>query len=208
ITEKRLAHIFTEFSESGSDYEHQGTGLGLPIVKQLLDQMDSEIILNSTRGKGTEASFLLWFDLPQGINGQVEEKTVSKFSFQHKNILVVDDNKINLLVTKKTLEKHGAHVTVANSGMEGIELAQKRRPDLILMDINMPGMNGYETTEKIRSNGITIPILALTAVEREKIMIKNTNNLFNDFIIKPYKNEEFLQLISNHLQRSRIRSTV
>ncbi len=199
ISNKRQEHLFDEFSDIGSNYEHQGTGLGLPIVKKLLNSLGSDILLQSEPGKGTDISFTLYFNKTEvgQLNGTSLE--VAPTSFAGKSILVVDDNKINQLVTKKTLEKHHASVLVAGNGKQAIDLVKTEKLDLILMDINMPEMNGFEATEIIRSLGQNTPVLALTAVEEEKVLIKNTNDLFNDFIIKPYKNEEFLLKISMHL---------
>ena len=112
---------------------------------------------------------------------------------------MVDDNKINLLVTQKILERYGARVIVANGGKEGIELAQIEIPDLILMDINMPEMNGFEAARIIRSLVRDVPIVALTAVEKEKVILNASSSLFDDFIIKPYKNEDFISLISKYV---------
>ena len=202
ISKKRQEHLFDEFSDTGSNYEHQGTGLGLPIVKKLLNLFGSELRLHSEPGKGTDISFTLYFNETEV--GQLDGSSleVAPTSFAGKNILVVDDNKINQLVTKKTLEKHHASVLVAGNGRQAIDLVKTEKLDLILMDINMPEMNGFEATEIIRSLGQKTPVLALTAVEEEKVLIKNTNDLFNDFIIKPYKNEEFLLKISLHLNAS------
>jgi signal transduction histidine kinase len=199
ISKERQKLIFTEFGQTCSNYAHQGAGLGLTIVKKLLDLLRSSITLESEPGKGTYISFLLCFDkITEGLHPAPAEFNTDT-SIVGKNILVVDDNKINLLVTKKILESYGARVIVANGGKEGIELAQIEIPDLILMDINMPEMNGFEVAEIIRSFVKDVPILALTAVEKEKVILNNNSSLFDDFIIKPYKNEDFISLISNYV---------
>ena len=121
-------------------------------------------------------------------------------SLSNKKILVVDDNKINLLVTKKTLALQGATVDDAMDGAEAVKKARFTDYDLILMDINMPVMNGFEATEAIRKFDADVPIVALTAVELEKVVGDNSSNLMNDFIIKPYKKELFLDTILRHIK--------
>jgi len=199
ISKERQKQIFTEFSQTYSTYAHQGAGLGLTIVKKLLDLLGSSITLESEHGKGTNVSFLLCFDkITEELRPAPVEFNIDT-SIAGKNILVVDDNKINLLVTQKILERYGARVIVANGGKEGIELAQIEIPDLILMDINMPEMNGFEVAKIIRSLVRDVPIVALTAVEKEKVILNNNSSLFDDFIIKPYKNEDFISLISKYV---------
>ena len=200
ISKERQKQIFTEYGQTNSNYAHQGAGLGLTIVKKLLDLYGSSITLDSELGKGTNISFILCFDK---ITGELPpapvEINTDTSSIAGKKILVVDDNKINLLVTQKILERYGARVIIANGGKEGIELAQIEIPDLILMDINMPEMNGFEVARIIRSLVRDVPIVALTAVEKEKVILNTSSNLFDDFIIKPYKTEDFISLISNYV---------
>lgn len=197
ISKERQQDIFTEFSQTRSSYKHQGTGLGLPIVKRLLELLGSSIVLESEPNKGTHVCFNLCFEKARRANRNISNNLEPVPSIQGKKVLVVDDNTINLLVTEKMLERQGAHVFVASSGKVGIEMAQTLQLDLILMDINMPEMNGFEVAEIIRSFDSNVPIVALTAVEKEKLILKNGSSLFDDFIIKPYKPEQFINMISN-----------
>ena len=199
ISKERQKQIFTESGQSNSNYAHQGAGLGLTIVKKLLDLLGSSITLDSEPGKGTNISFILCFDKITGELPPAPVEFNTDTSIAGKNILVVDDNKINLLVTQKILERYGARVIIANGGKEGIELAQIEIPDLILMDINMPEMNGFEVARIIRSLVRDVPIVALTAVEKEKVILNTSSSLFDDFIIKPYKTEDFISLISKYV---------
>jgi len=205
ISEEKLEMIFDEFLQSNNNDQHQGTGLGLPIVKKILDIYESEITIKSTVGEGTEIDFELCYEETK------LESTQNKDTHKHsdsllkgKNILVVDDNKINLLVTKKTLMAYGANVSIAPGGAEGIKMANEEKFDLILMDINMPEVNGFEATKAIRQKDTHIPIIALTAVEMEKVVGESSFNLMNDFIIKPYKNNIFLDTIAKHISERQL----
>lgn len=205
ISEEKLEMIFDEFLQSNNNTQHQGTGLGLPIVKKILDIYESEITIKSTVGEGTEIDFDLCYE--ETILESTQNKDTNKHShtlLKEKHILVVDDNKINLLVTKKTLMAYGASVSIANGGAEGIKMANEENFDLILMDINMPEVNGFEATKAIREKDSQIPIIALTAVEMEKVVGESSFNLMNDCIIKPYKNNIFLDTIAKHISEKHL----
>ncbi len=201
ISEEKQINIFNEFSKENNNNEH-GAGLGLPIVKKILDLYDSEISLQSEVGKGTEIAFDIWYvAAPSKKSSKKTSKAHQPNLFKGKRILVVDDNKINQLVTKKVLISYSAEVEVAGGGAEAIQMAADTKFDLILMDINMPEINGFQATEAIREKDMDTPIIALTAVEMEKLTGENSFNLMNACIIKPYKNEYFLNTISEHIFR-------
>ncbi|KAA3622840.1 MAG: response regulator [Flavobacterium sp.] len=204
ISKEKQEHIFNEFAQASSTKEYQGSGLGLPIVKKILDLYGSEISLVSEPGKGTEVGFELCYEpLPEKIKKTNSTKKYGKNVFSNKEILVVDDNKINLLVTSKFLSLHGAKVATAESGKLAIAMAKEKNFAAILMDINMPEINGFEATEAIREFDTKVPIIALTAVELEKVIGANSFNLMNDFIIKPYENDEFISTLLKHMKPSR-----
>lgn len=202
ISEEIRKDIFKEFTTGDVNLDLQGTGLGLSIVKKLLDSFNAELYVESEIDKGTQVSFELTFDeakTKEKVAQESEELFGESLSLKDKNILVVDDNKINVLVTKRTLEKQGANVQTAYSGMEGLNIAKEAKLDLILMDINMPGMNGYEVTEAIRTFNQDAPIIALTAVEEDKIIASGKKNIFTDFVIKPYEEKLFIELLSYYV---------
>ena len=197
ISKEKQSLLFNEFAQTESTDEYQHTGMGLPIVKRILDLHSTSLMIESDVGKGTEVSFVICFDRSEKTEENNKNIAVKNDSlFKGKCILAVDDNKINLLVTKKFLELYGATVLTADGGSKAIQLAKEKKIDLILMDINMPEMNGFEATEAIRAFNTEIPIVALTAVEKEKVTGKNSFNLMNGIIIKPYKNEVFIETIS------------
>ena len=189
---------FTQVEKEGGEY--QGTGLGLPIVKKLLEIHKSEINLISEEGKGTEITFEITYDIAKE-SYEVEKDIMleSKISINNKTILVVDDNRINRIVTRKMLEKYKANPIVAEGGIEAIKLVKENTIDLILMDINMPGMDGLEATSIIRSFNENIPIIALTAVEIEEMRDSIQNSTICDIIIKPYDELVFVETILKHI---------
>ncbi|OAB81827.1 ATP-binding protein [Cochleicola gelatinilyticus] len=200
ISKEKQEHIFNEFSQSYTNSNYQGSGLGLPIVKKLLELHNTDIHLKSEVNKGTTVSFKINYEAATPIRTIKKENKIDiSKKFQGLTILVVDDNKINQIVTKRTLELYGTNVIVAGSGKEGIEVAKKEKLDLILMDINMPEMNGFEATAHIKAFQPALPIIALTAVELEKMTEDDAFNLLDDTIIKPYDNQEFITTISSHV---------
>ena len=116
-----------------------------------------------------------------------------------KSILIVEDNHINQLVTKKILEKEGVYCEIAENGEEAISMVKANSYDLVLMDINMPIKNGIEASQGIRTFNTTIPIIALTAVEVEEIRYRIFECGMNDIIVKPYDVAKFRQTIAKNL---------
>lgn len=209
MDEKSQRHIFNEFSQMGSeaeDQEHQGTGLGLSIVKKILDKMKSAIHLESEKNVGTQFMFNITFEeatLLQVIEFSSSQKYKAKKdkerTVQGISFLIVDDNKINRMVTSKILIERGAKTAEASSGEEAIEKVKKEDYDLILMDINMPVMNGFETTQELRKLNVKVPIIALTAADASYMEKRIKTNGMNGAIIKPYSMEEFMKVINEQL---------
>jgi len=196
--------IFEEFSQiESNNYNYQGTGLGLPIVKKLLNLYNSKIDLQSSPGNGAIFSFIIDLEENTSISKEVlEVKTVDTpvmSVFENMHILIVDDNKINQKVTQRILEARHFKTTLADDGLQAIEQVQKKKFNLILMDIHMPKMGGIEATEKIRLYNKTIPIIALTAVEIEEARARIIASGMNDIILKPYDVSQFLTTILRHL---------
>ena len=201
--------IFEEFSQvKDHNFNYQGTGLGLPIVKKLLALFGSEISVESELNQG--ATFTFELDLcPYEI--PVEEMKISKTTdnFVHENtelenvnVLVVDDNRINLKVTQRILEKRNFTCTLAHDGKEAIDLAKTQTFNLILMDIHMPGIGGIDATRAIRIFEPNTPIIALTAVEIDEIRKQVFEAGMNDIILKPYDVTEFMNTILKNLVKA------
>lgn len=190
--------IFDKFVQVGrKETDYQGTGLGLSIVKQLLGLFNSSIALQSAIGKGTEFKFVIAFEFnPYKTYEIINNIQVNMNATQMINVLVVEDNHINQLVTKKTIEKNNYKCSVVDNGYAALEILDKESFDLILMDINMPLINGFETTRKIRLKGIDIPIVALTAFDKSEITEESISAGINDIIIKPFDSVKLFKIIN------------
>ncbi len=199
--------IFEEFSQlQSSNYNYQGTGLGLPIVKKLLVLFNSEINLVSEEGEGSTFSFTIEFDNGEQSKEELVQKLLdqelsleSLMSSGEKRILVVDDNRINQVVTKRILEQQQFVVDICDNGIDAIERVKHHSFELILMDVNMPGISGLEATRKIREFNKHIPVIALTAMEIDEIREEIYESGLNDIIVKPYDTARFYQVIFKNL---------
>nr|WP_294784583.1 response regulator [uncultured Flavobacterium sp.] len=190
--------IFEKFVQVGrKDADYQGTGLGLSIVKRLLGLFGSSITLVSDLGQGTSFSFEIGFehDLAK-TQSIIDEIEVDLTSFEAYKILVVEDNLINQLVTRKIIEKNNYVCKVVDDGFAALEILEDEIFDLILMDINMPLMNGFETTKRIRLAGIDTPIVALTAFDKDEITDEALSSGMNDIIIKPFEPVKLFKIIN------------
>ncbi|MEP2936309.1 MAG: response regulator [Gilvibacter sp.] len=196
IAPEKHQSIFEEFSQIDSNnYQYQGTGLGLPIVKKLLALSNSDIQLNSNLGEGSTFSFEISLERTQLIKEPLNAHALDTRLLNGKRILIVEDNRINQIVTKKILEKDAVTCTLAENGNQAISMIKKEAFDLVLMDINMPEKDGLEATKEIRIFNKTIPIIALTAVEIEEVRYSIFEAGMNGIIVKPYDITQFKHVI-------------
>jgi signal transduction histidine kinase len=197
--------IFDNFVQiKNQNMPYQGTGIGLSIVHYLIEMFDSKIHLQSELGKGTSFNFTIKFKNDSSESLELAKPEIKNKIFLNLSVLIVDDNKINQLVTRAILEKIKCNCFLAESGFEALEMLTKETFDLILMDINMPEMNGFETTIKIRQNNITTPIIALTAFSKDEIEQKAINSGINAIVIKPFEKLELQKIISNLINKTPI----
>nr|WP_298794730.1 ATP-binding protein [uncultured Allomuricauda sp.] len=202
ISEDQQQNIFESF-EQGSiqiNREYGGTGLGLTIVKSLLGLFDSKINLESELGQGS--SFFFELDLKCDTKALEEvsfELEPEEFDFTGLHLLVVEDNKINQVITKKMLTKKEITCDIANNGNEAIDLAKTNTYNAILMDIHMPGISGEEATRQIRKFDQDIPIIALTAISLDDSLDSFYEAGCNDVVTKPFKPEVFYQKIGENI---------
>lgn len=211
ISEDQQLTIFDSF-EQGSiqiNREYGGTGLGLTIVKSLLGLFGSTIHLESELGHGSSFFFELDLEYETKISDTINfELDEGEFQFKGLHILIVEDNKINQVITKKMLTKKEITCDIANNGNEAIDLAKENHYDAILMDIHMPGISGEEATRQIRKFNQDIPIIALTAISLDDSLDSFYEAGCNDVVTKPFKPEIFYQKIGENIFRSRIQGSV
>jgi len=206
ISKKKQKSIFETFSQASLQINRKfgGTGLGLSIVKSLLELMGSKIQLESQIGKGSKFWFNLNLEISEELNQESSDKKVVSpvdyAALENKRVLIVEDNKINQMITKKILEKNKMNCMVADNGIDAIEIVKQNTFDVILMDIHMPGISGIEATQRIREYDNELPIIALTAVTIDENLDEFYRAGFNEIIPKPFKTEEFFEKIYRTLQ--------
>ncbi|NMM48410.1 PAS domain-containing hybrid sensor histidine kinase/response regulator [Marinigracilibium pacificum] len=206
ISTEEQNKIFDSFSQASSSTtrKYGGTGLGLSICKKLLELQDSNLMLESEIGKGSEFFFTLKFGksdiqiAPEELNINDDKKDLAK-----AKILVAEDNKVNLLIAVKYLNRWNAIVDTAENGIEVIEKCKKNDYDLVLMDLQMPDMDGIEATKQIRSLNNkkfqSLPIIALTASAMMEVKRQVLEAGMNDFAAKPLNPELLYEKIYNHI---------
>ncbi len=199
IPEEKQESIFDSFSQGSVEINRKygGTGLGLTIVKKLVDLLGGDINLVSQVNIGTTFDFELNLMNGSSETQKIEKQTYSDTVLQNKHILVVEDNKINQMVTKKMLENKGMTCVIIDNGEEAIELIKKPNDfDLVLMDVHLPGINGTIATQHIREFDIKMPIIALTAISLNENREMLLSFGMTDVITKPFNPEAFYASIA------------
>ena len=198
----KIYDMFVQVSRKDDDY--QGTGLGLAIVKKLVELHGSTIHLESKVNEGTTFTFTIGFEGKKMTQADHINNIDVIFTIQEDlRILVVEDNKINQLVTKKTMDRNNISCDMVSDGLAALELLKTEKYDVILMDINMPIINGFETSRRIRHLGINTPIIALTAFDKEEITDEAREAGINDIIIKPFEPTLLFQMIQGLILKSK-----
>lgn len=210
IEPEKVKLVFESFSQANSDTTRKfgGTGLGLSITKRLLNLMHSAIEVKSVPGYGSTFSFQLI--LKHGETKALENHVVSKqsinFTNQDIHVLLVEDNRVNQVVAINFLKRWGMKADIANNGKEAFNLVQSKKYQIVLMDLQMPEMDGYEATRSIRALDDNyfkeIPILALTASAMIDVKFKVLQTGMNDFITKPFQPEELQTKLARYLNIS------
>ena len=208
MSEEFQKHIFEQFARERTSTvsKIQGTGLGLAITKSLVDMMGGRITVESEPGRGSEFTISLRFPVGEAKAGQMIP--ISKASdFTGKKLLVVEDNELNLEIASTLLGEAGFEVDTAGNGkiaVEKVEAASAGRYDLILMDVQMPEMDGYEATRRIRAlpdkKKAAIPIVAMTANAFEEDQKNALNVGMNGHIAKPLDIQKLFQVLSELLK--------
>ncbi len=206
-----VQRLFDKFSQ---EYEsvtrkYGGTGLGMSICKDLVELMGGSIHATSKKGEGSTISFEL--ELKKGTQADLKTKEIIEFKkdfLANKRILIVDDNDMNRLVASIILENYGTKIFEAVNGAEAVEKVNSLKPDLVLMDLQMPIMNGLKATQTIRSQGNNVPIIALTANAIKGENDKCFDAGMNDYVPKPFKEEDLLRVIAKWLNKEISTNTI
>ncbi len=202
INQKKLQSIFDRFSQAevSTSRKFGGTGLGLSISKELIDMQKGSISVQSTENVGTTFTFVIPYTINLFTTHFLDDKKeVELFASFSKNILLCEDNELNQKLITTIFEKTNHKIYIANNGVEALELLKNKDFDIILMDLQMPKMDGYETTTIIRNElHLTIPIIALTAnsliYEKERCM----NMGMNDYLSKPFSKKDLFELLNKY----------
>ncbi len=195
IEKKFLNDIFSEFSREKNSNENSGTGLGMPISKNIIDLLNGKINIESQKNKGTLIE--LFLNLKTAEKQSRKKKEHKKFDLlREKNILLVEDNQMNALIAKRILEREKANISLAKNGLEAIEALKEKNNtyDLILMDIQMPKMDGIKATKVIRNKlSLATPIIAITANVFKTDLDSYINKGINKIITKPFTEKKLLE---------------
>jgi len=192
--------IFEPFTQAdgSTTRRYGGTGLGLSISAGIVELMDGKIWVDSDPGKGSTFYFTITFELPTEHQARDQQRTAPK---RNMRILVAEDNSVNQRLAARLLEREGHSVTIAGSGQEAVDLFEQRPFDLILMDVQMPGLDGLQATarirEKERSSGGHIPIAAMTAQAAESDRLRCFESGMDAYVTKPVHVPALLKIIES-----------
>jgi signal transduction histidine kinase/ActR/RegA family two-component response regulator len=204
ISKDNLDFIFESFTQANTatSRKYGGTGLGLAITKRLIALFDSQIFVKSKIDKGSKFYFSLFLEeVKHAAESKKQDQVEMIKAVTGKQVLVVDDNEINLMMAKRFLDKWGLKCDVVTSGKSALLQIFNIDYDLILMDLQMPEMDGYEATATIRSlEGAmqNIPIVAVSADSFGNVKFKIAEVRIDDFLAKPFNPNELLEMVYKH----------
>ncbi len=207
IASEKMQKIFERFEQAETDTTrlYGGTGLGLSIVKKLVALHGSEIVLKSEEGEGSSFSFTIAFKVCTDAPSKTftNNQTSVENLFKDSKILVVEDNFHNQLLAKSYFKRWGTEITIAENGELALETLLKNDFDIVLMDLQMPKMNGFVAAGKIRKElKLSIPIIGCSAYSKTSEQIKCLEAGMDDYITKPYSEEELIQTTLKYLKVS------
>jgi CheY-like chemotaxis protein len=209
IEPEQASKLFQPFMQADASTTRRfgGTGLGLALTKHLSEALGGTFRLErSTPGLGSVFVACVHVDVPkdQHPTSHAPVKPVKKIRLDGTRVLLVDDSADNQALFTLILKSSGAFVDVANDGIDGINLARTNDYDVVLMDVQMPKMDGYQATETLRSTGYTVPIVALTAHAMNEERERARKAGFSDYLSKPVSRIELLSMVSKFNRTSRL----
>jgi signal transduction histidine kinase/CheY-like chemotaxis protein len=201
IDKEKVDAIFQPFTQESSSITRQfgGTGLGLAITKRILELLGSQIKVKSEKGKGSVFFFEIELGIVDGNNISNSNNVKLDFNLQGKKILLVEDTPFNVLFATQLLDDWNANVEVAENGLVATEMVMANGYDIILMDLQMPVMDGYSASRKIREFNSKIPIVALTASATSNVRQKVADAGMQDYVTKPFNPDDFYTRLKKHL---------
>lgn len=196
-----IDNIFKKFYQEDESIARKfgGTGLGMAITSELVKLMDGKINIRSEKNKGTVIEII--FDIKKGIKdkGTSEKEDLAALSVEGIRVLLVEDNELNRMVAQNTLQNFRCIVAEAENGEEAIKILKKQTFDVVLMDIQMPELDGIETTKILRQeHQLKIPIIALTANAFKTEIEKCKEAGMNDYVTKPFSEEALLEILNKY----------
>ena len=203
ISEEKLESVFGRFTqaEANTTRKYGGTGLGLNICKLLVEKQGGSIGLSSQLGEGTQFTFKLVYTIPEKQALSETITSATDYSSLSGKVLLCEDNEANRLLAQHLFDSTNIELDIAENGQIGVELFQQKQYDIVLMDIQMPEMDGYQATEYIRHElQSNTPIVALTAHSITKEKDKCLAMGMNDYLSKPFKKSELFDLITPWLK--------
>ncbi len=198
MSKEKMDYIFDRFRqvEEHTSRQYQGSGLGLAISKQLVELLGGEIWVDSQENKGTT----FYFTLPHKWAGEHGlEDVIEQKEEDITNLMIVEDEDANYQLLKEMLKKRNFRIFRAHDGIEAVEIANEENLELVLMDIQLPKMDGYEATKKIKQEHPNLPIIAQTAYANYNDVVKSLDAGCSDFIAKPIKMKKLLSMIDKYL---------
>lgn len=207
INEEKLSGIFDAFNLTKTDYEtnNSGIGLGLAICKKLTDLFGSKLYVSSKPGLGSKFWFTVKLPYLNKLVVETNETDLNPplISLNNMHVLVAESNKLNLYVMSKMLNQWGVNYHVAENGKAAVDMFKKNNYDLILMDLHLAEMDGFEVVEIIRSKNNAIPVFAIVAELSSDIKNRLTTIGINGYITKPFKPNELLNMLVNIYQQQK-----
>lgn len=203
IAQEHLKEIFEDFSQiDGASVGKQGTGLGLAICKRIVELHGGKISVESVLGQGSEFKVAIPMQVSEKQKSvHSQSPTVKQVTLQGKKVLVADDTKLNLVLMSRLLEKHGLTYDLVGSGDDALELFEKQPYDLVITDINMPGMDGSELTRQIRGNADPLkaatPVVGFTGDLSDQDKDFYADLGINGVLGKPFSEKEFLSVLAS-----------